>query len=245
MGSKRIHPIATVAFLLLAIVLMFWKSEGLSLSAKKWLIINVLSSGTMMFITASLIRLLYNKGRIGIRVYVMIVMLLIVLCACYIVYSYIITLAHEIRQESQLARNAKENMTLLAQEIIDYAMAHNGRLSSADNWCDVIIEQSKKITKTTFKNPGIEKGICNFAFNRNLSGLDINSVPVDVIILFEANGEWNLNGDMELLKDTQTDRQWIIGVVFVDGAFGKYNFASSNVPLELPHKGSRTIRWKP
>ena len=97
----------------------------------------------------------------------------------------------------------------------------------------------------TFKNPKIEKGICHFAFNKNLSMVDINSVPNDVVMLFEANGDWNLNGDVELLEKARKERQWVIGVVFVDGAFGQFFLSSGTARMELPNRASRSLKWAP
>ncbi len=180
-----------------------------------------------------------------IRYYVITIIFLIVAVGCYISYSYIVSLIHEVRNESQLTRNAKKNMTLLSQAIVSYARDHNGQLPLADNWCDELLGQTEKITKETFKAIDIESGACNFAFNRNLSGLDINSIPTDVIMFFEASGEWNFNGGAELLEEVHAQRQWVIGVMFVDGAFGEYFFATKNVRMKGIEKANRPLKWIP
>jgi hypothetical protein len=65
------------------------------------------------------------------------------------------------------------------------------------------------------------KGTCQFAFNRNLSGLRLVDLPRDVVLIFEADGEWNLNGTGELLK-TRYREKGCIAVLFADQTIGDY-----------------------
>ncbi|MFA5252664.1 MAG: hypothetical protein WC454_08795 [Phycisphaerae bacterium] len=241
---KRIHPIATLASIIITVGLIYYLGNtGLALKAKHLFAVKVLFCGVILLAVASLVKILYSRNNMGVGFYVVIIIILIIAFICYVGYSYNVSLGDEIRGEHQLALSASENMTLLFQEAISYARKNQGRLPSADNWCDELLELGN-VTKETFKNSEIENNVCDFAFNRNISGLEIDSIPKNVIIFFEANGGWNLNGDDKLLNEIHAKRRWAIGVMFVDGVYGEY-FFTGNACLEGPEETSRSIRWKP
>lgn len=123
----------------------------------------------------------------------------------------------------------------LGRAIIRYSKDHDGYLPVADQWCDLLIEYDKTLSKDTFKYPPEEYGICNYAFNKNLDGLRLYDIPDDVVLLFESEGDWNLTGTEELLKKTHKNRQHIY-VFFTNGTIRAYDARNTiNEPL----------RWKP
>ncbi|HUW20597.1 MAG TPA: hypothetical protein VMW16_14970 [Sedimentisphaerales bacterium] len=121
------------------------------------------------------------------------------------------------------------NLELLGKELRKYAEAHGGCLPVADQWCDSLIENNPELTKDNFRHPQPEilagmfefKGACQFAFNRNLSGLRLGDVRYDVVLIFEADGEWNLNGTGELLK-TRYREKGCIAILFADQTIADY-----------------------
>ncbi|MHC4575305.1 MAG: hypothetical protein ACYS76_14430 [Planctomycetota bacterium] len=121
------------------------------------------------------------------------------------------------------------NLELLGKELRKYAEAHGGYLPVADQWCDSLIENNTELTEDHFRHPQPEilagmfdfKGTCQFAFNRNLSGLPVADLPHDVVLIFEADGDWNLNGTGELLK-TRYREKGCIAVLFADQTIGDY-----------------------
>lgn len=151
----------------------------------------------------------------------------------------------EVRSENNMAITANESMVQLGKAIIAYAQNHDGHLPDANRWCDLIMEYKKDLKKDSFKHPLLENWECNFAYNKNLSGLKLSEIPNDVVLLFEANGGWNLNGDAELVKKVHGQREWFIGVLFIDGAFGKYSFDQERVDgFHLDKPFHRPLRWE-
>jgi hypothetical protein len=79
----------------------------------------------------------------------------------------------------------------------------------------------------SFKLPTERKlnleGEINFAFNKNVSGLPLEEIAPDTVLLFEANGDWNLNGGPELLE-TRRHKHNVIGVVLASGEMINYMF---------------------
>jgi len=121
------------------------------------------------------------------------------------------------------------NLELLGKELRKYAEAHGGYLPPADQWCDALIENNPELTKENFRHPQPEildgiwnfKGTCQFAFNRNLGGLLMADLPPDVVLIFEADGEWNLNGTAELLETRYRERG-CIAMLFADQTMADY-----------------------
>ncbi len=117
------------------------------------------------------------------------------------------------------------NLQLLGKELKNYAKNNNGRLPIADQWCDTLMKENLKFSETNFRHPQSRKiglnGECHFAFNKNLSGVRLDDVSGDTVLLFEADGDWNLNGTDELLRTREKNNKYIT-VVFADGTMADY-----------------------
>jgi len=90
-------------------------------------------------------------------------------------------------------------------------------------------------------------GECHFAFNKNLSGLPMTDIPGDVVFLFEADGDWNLNGTHELLKTRYRERG-CIWVLFADQTTANYWYykkAIRKFDLKGTYMYYEKPRWKP
>ncbi|MHC4574111.1 MAG: hypothetical protein ACYS76_08260 [Planctomycetota bacterium] len=124
----------------------------------------------------------------------------------------------------------------LAVAANQYAKAHEGYLPSADKWCDLLMETAPSLSERIFKCPAEKGGVCNYAFNRKLDGLRLADVPNDVVLLFEANGGWNVSGGQELL----TMRHKGTDGVNCNVAFG--DFSVRRWPGLTEEK---SLRWKP
>ena len=126
------------------------------------------------------------------------------------------------------------NLSKLGSSVITYAEDHDGYFPAADRWCDLLFEYDKNISKDTFKCPAAKKGICHYAFNKNLDGLRLSDVPEDVVMLYEADGNWNLFGGQELLIKTR--HMYAYNIVFRDGY-------TQTICVHYPRKNP--LRWKP
>ncbi len=130
--------------------------------------------------------------------------LAIILSAPPLFAVYAIGQSAERRQERGKANVGTYNLRLLGKELAKYAKDHDGYLPDANQWCDLLMEYNSSLTKNNFKHPRPDrlklKGDCHFAFNKYLSGMRLADVSDDVILLFESDGEWNLNGTGKLLR---------------------------------------------
>lgn len=88
----------------------------------------------------------------------------------------------------------------LGEEIKVYASNHDGNLPVADNWCDLLMENNKNLSRDDFRCPASPKGTCSYKFNRNLSGVRLVDIPSSVVVLYESEEGWNYSGIGESLS---------------------------------------------
>ncbi len=131
------------------------------------------------------------------------------------------------RQEMKKTHTALYNMELLAEKFEKYVQNHDGYFPNADNWCDVLMEQNPELTVENFRHPMPDllklKGECHIAFNRALGGKQFADISPDTVLLFEADGDWNLNGTSGLL-DSKYGEALFVDILFVDGSESSYWF---------------------
>ncbi|MHC4075980.1 MAG: hypothetical protein ACYSRR_07645 [Planctomycetota bacterium] len=142
------------------------------------------------------------------------------------------------------------NLELLNKALVAYANDNNGRLPRSDQWCDDLLRYDRKLDKSNFKHPYPEEfsfaNDCHFAFNRNLSNMRLADIPEDVVLIFEADGNWNLNGTGELLiKRDENNKS--TPMVFVNGLIREYWFYKNAIRKIGPDRKSvyEKPRWQP
>ncbi len=113
-------------------------------------------------------------------------------------YSFIVIPTTKKRQEREKRNTAIYNLRLLGEAIRGYSEKNNGYLPVAERWCDLLMEYDKTLSRDTFKHPRIA-GIV-IAFNENLDGMRLSDVDKSTVLLFEAEGGWNLAGEEKLIK---------------------------------------------
>lgn len=170
-----------------------------------------------------------------------------ILCIASVFYIKNVLDVDRIRYEKELSLASRANLELLGEKIKQYAKEHGGKLPDATRWCDMLTENYKELLRDNFINPKETNNVCHFAFNNNISGSLLDDLPEEVVLLFEAKGKWNLNGNSDLVRKRGSERKWLIGVLFVDGTFGIYYFAiGENVECFRSGKEfSQTLKWKP
>ena len=114
-----------------------------------------------------------------------------------------------------------QNMKGLSMAIMVYADDYEGRLPTADQWCDLLTEHAD-VSKKSLRCPIEPEGSFSYAFNRNLDGLTTADVGADVVLLFESEPGRNMTGGQEILKTNRhpaRDRASFGGsnVAFTDG----------------------------
>lgn len=157
------------------------------------------------------------------------------------------------REKMKKTHTALYNMELLAKELEKYAQNHNGYLPNADNWCDVLMEQNQELTVENFRHPQVDllklKGKCHIAYNRALSGKLIADISPDTVLLFEADGDWNLNGTADLLNNRYGEALFA-SILLVDGSTHSYWFDKRAIRKFKSKFGKAYMyyekpRWKP
>ncbi len=138
------------------------------------------------------------------------------------------------------------NLRQLGKVISQYAEDHSGHLPTANKWCDLLLEYDPNLSKRNFKHPLREDWDCNFAFNKNLDGLRLDGIPDDTVLLFEADGNWNLNGGPELLATRRTEHGYI-EVLFTNQTVQNYWFDKKAVVILKKDLSfmEKPLRWKP
>jgi len=126
------------------------------------------------------------------------------------------------------------NMRRLSLAARLYADNNLERLPSAANWCDAL--QKYVGTTQSFQCPlGHQSQRCHYAFNAQLSGVELNKIesPVQTVLFFETDGGWNVSGGSELaLKSPRHPGK--VALAFVDGHVELVNVS------RLEH-----VRWQP
>ena len=142
---------------------------------------------------------------------------------------------------------SKHNLKLLGSAVIEYSKDNDGCLPPAQKWCDLLVQHQPDLPKHAFTNRRIKPGKSYFAFNKNLDGLRLADVPGDVVLLFEARGDWNLAGGPQLLETMRKYRY--IDVLFVDQILGVYLFSEESVRTYVEKEPEtytyKPLRWKP
>lgn len=95
-----------------------------------------------------------------------------------------------------------------------YSHDYDKHLPPFDKWCDKLIEEADCRPGSFVGLIDREEGKCGYALNENITGLKLDDLDDKVVLAFEAKGEWNLSGGINLAKNT---KQKDIAVVFADG----------------------------
>jgi hypothetical protein len=96
--------------------------------------------------------------------------------------------------------------------------------------------------KYRFKYDSSKEGICNYAFNRNLSGLRLDNIPYNTVLIFESEGNWNLSGTEELFRKTPKKRQY---VYIYDFVFDKKERIPFVTIINIKDDNYERVKWEP
>jgi hypothetical protein len=139
----------------------------------------------------------------------------------------------------------------LGDVLSQYTQGNSGYLPDANSWCDQLLANFPDLQRTDFQHPKPEmvylKGKCHYAFNSNLSGMCLSEVSDDTVLLFEADGAWNLAGTAELL-DTRYWEHGYVTMLFKDGSMSDYWYYKKAVRKftnDAKHMYYIKPRWKP
>ena len=142
----------------------------------------------------------------------------------------------------------EHNLRLLGGTLLEYAR-RTGEFPDPNSWCDSLMAFDSRRNRRDFQHPQREaqglKGECSFCYNRFLAGRSAANVSPDTVLIFEADGAWNLNGAQEKLA-TRYRQHGCVLVMMADGRVGNYWFDDSSL---REFAGGTTYyagpRWQP
>lgn len=125
--------------------------------------------------------------------------LVLVISVCILaLYSCLIIMEYKREKLAKFA-NSYDNIVFI-QAALDKYVKNNNQLPDASEWCDALLEVDNNLTKATFQHPFFSKGVCDFAFNEDVSGKKFEELKPKTVLVFEASGGWNLYGGRELIR---------------------------------------------
>jgi hypothetical protein len=111
------------------------------------------------------------------------------------------------------------------------ADANEGKFPAAANWCEAALPNLQ--TQDLLRCPSRGRLRCGYAYNRNVAGRKMTSVPPDTVLLIESSRGWNATaGPDDPVPPPPHDKMY--SVAFADGTTREVDAA------ELA-----TLRWEP
>lgn len=112
--------------------------------------------------------------------------------------------------------NCVNNMKQLRLAVRIYSNDHDDKFPNAATWCDDI--QTLSGSPNNFQcNAGDPSHPSHYGYNARLSGLDEGKINPQTVMLFEADGGWNISGGPEALKRPSRHHRTYV-VAFADGS---------------------------
>jgi len=128
--------------------------------------------------------------------------------------------------------NCINNVKQLAIAVRMYANDNEDKFPPAATWCDALLQNVG--TDKVFKCPAGDMGKrCHYAYNAKLSGMEEGKIDPNTVVLFEAEGGWNLSGGPELmLQKPRHARRFIVALA--DGSV-----------QQMTEARLKDLRWDP
>ncbi|MHC4332978.1 MAG: hypothetical protein ACYSUV_04405 [Planctomycetota bacterium] len=121
-------------------------------------------------------------------------------------------------------------MSGLGKAVAVYANDYDGKYPTAEKWCDLLV-QLEYVPEEQFRCPANRKARSSFAINPHCKP----DSPLDIVLLFETKGGWNLFGGPEILT-TENYKGKGCNVLFNDG---HVEFVPSNELSQLKWKAEQ------
>jgi prepilin-type processing-associated H-X9-DG protein len=112
--------------------------------------------------------------------------------------------------------NCISNVKGLAFAVRMYADENQNHYPFATNWCDALLKSNAGLTNIFHCPADFSGSRCSYAFNARLSGVEEGKVDPNTVVIFEANGDWNISDGRELIL-AKPRHGHLIAVGFADG----------------------------
>ena len=109
------------------------------------------------------------------------------------------------------------NVKMLNLGVMMYASDNNDLFPAGTNWCDVLMPYVQN-AQAYVCSSGKQGQRCHYALNARVAGREMKDIqsPAQTVLIFEAEGGWNVSGDRELLPaKSRHSGAYVIG--FADG----------------------------
>ena len=140
---------------------------------------------------------------------------------------------------------ANYNLATLGKTIASYSRDHNGCLPDANQWRDSLLEYDKNLTTDNFRHPKINGRV--IGFNSNLSKLRLDSLPADVVLLFEVQGDSGASGGEDVFVKGLDDFSFVT-LLLVNMEIKNYSFQRNGYTVWDDNTlkfFDKPLRWKP
>ena len=193
-----------------------------------------------------------------------IIELLVLVFAGFFLFGYMVFFVQNFRMNRAISNDILY-LIRRADKMMDTYVKENGKMPTADKWCDNITKDKDPLSSQyEFKIGQFPEIGSALAFNKTLSNLPAGDVPGGVVLLFETDGYWNFSGGADMMKRRRTrdvyfpfkdmkytfillaDRT-IIKYRLLDGAVATYipaedRFTEYSTPAESPYS---PLKWGP
>jgi hypothetical protein len=120
----------------------------------------------------------------------------------FLILAWILLVAPTTPVRTQRAKRAaiSSRLNRIHSAMQIYCNENGGRLPSAEQWADLLLEHDKQLSVDDFRYPRGKYGVFVFSLNRNIAGMRFADVSQDTVLVFECDGTWNLSGGPELVE---------------------------------------------
>jgi len=149
-------------------------------------------------------------------------------------FSFYPKYLNDFRMNRAISYNIRGELGIIGEALISYSRAM-GKFPEAERWSDLLIEY-EGLSKNNFQIGQMPDVKCNLSFNKNLSNKPFGTLPGNVILLFEADGQLNLNGGEDLFQQKRLTEKYFLRrkdafahLYFVDGTIVRYRLLDGSV----------------
>jgi len=218
------------------------KTSGLAIAALVLSILGIATCGLTLLITAPLALILglvamnkigKSQGQLGGRGLALagVVTSCVSLVLLPLFAALLLPALAQAKQKAQ-SINCVNNVKQLSLAMRIYAGDNQNHYPAATNWCDAIL--SDVGATNIFHCPADLSGShCSYAFNARLAGMEDGKADQNTVMLFEADGGWNVSGGRELILAKPRHGHWV-AVGFADGHVE-----------QVPESRLPDLRWDP
>lgn len=145
------------------------------------------------------------------------------------------------REKQSVFLLAESGIEKIGNALINDTKISKGYLPVANHWSDLLLASNSALIREYFSSSYTGNIQSTVAFNKHLDGILFSEISQYTILLFEADGEWNLNGDKNLFsisrekdKYFSSEDKIFIYIYFADQSLAKYRLSDGAIATRVP-----------